>query len=159
MSQTSEIALFEQLAFIRGLTWNVFDRIPVAQHDVMPAGFRNHIRWQLAHVLFVMERFAFQLCGQPFEDHDILAKQYGNGSTPHTWDGSEMSVDQLKSRYSDQIDRVRAALIGKLDEPLLEPYQTANGAKMNTPRELMTYAVFHEGMHLSVIKMYSSLLK
>ena len=151
--------LFDQLAFIRSMTVKNMQAIDPALTDRMPTGYRNHIRWQAIHLWFVLERFAFHLTGAGYPAHDADLVLYGNGSSPANWVGVDVpKMEEVVALMSSQAERIRTALSGKLDQPLVQPLTTATGLTMNSARALITYAIFHEGMHLSQIKMYVKLL-
>jgi hypothetical protein len=155
MSNPSEITTFAQLAFFRKMTVQVGGQIPAEAFDRIQDGYRNHLRWQLAHVWFVLERFVFHVGLRKYDQHDEHMALYGNGSSPENWQGVNVpSAAEWLERLAAQPDRIREALTGKLDEPLAEPFTFANGYTVTIPRELLNYGLFHEGMHLATMRTY-----
>jgi hypothetical protein len=160
MKPISEQTIFQQLAFFRKMTLHVASNIPAELVDQIPAGQRNHIRWHLAHLWFVLERFVYHIGLNDYPEHDEHLELYGNGSSPANWQGREIpSTEQWIARLAEQPARIEASLSGKLDELLQEPFTFANGYTVTTARELLTYGIFHEGMHLSVIRAYAKQLQ
>ena len=163
MTDNIDTLLFDQLAFIRSMTVKTVRSIDASLYNQIPTGYRNHIHWQVAHVWFVLERFAFHLTSHAYPTHDADLKLLGNGSSPANWEeegATEMpEMDVWLERMASQPERIREALQGKLDEPLIQPLTTATGLTMNSARGLITYAIFHEGMHLTQIKMFAKQLQ
>jgi hypothetical protein len=155
MSNVSEQTLFQQLAFFRNMTVQTAKHISPEQFDRIPEGCRNHLRWQLAHVWFVLERFVFHIGLNQFSDHDEQMKRYGNGSSPADWENANIpDAMEWIERLAAQPERIKQALSGTLDHALAEPFTFANGYTVTTARELLAYGLFHEGMHLSTIRSY-----
>jgi hypothetical protein len=160
MSNSSEITTFQQLAFFRKMTVQVGGQISAELFDRIPDGYRNHLRWQLAHVWFVLERFVFHVGLRRYEQHDEHMALYGNGSSPENWGDADIpSAAEWLERLAAQPDRIREALTGRLDEPLAEPFTFANGYTVTIPRELLNYGLFHEGMHLATIRTYLKIMQ
>jgi hypothetical protein len=160
VTNPSEHTAFQQLTFFRGMTVQVAKHVPSEIADKIPTGQRNHIRWHLAHLWFVLERFVFHVGLQQYPEHDEHLKLYGNGSSPANWSEADIpSLEEWIERLASQAGRIEQALSGKLDEPLKEPFTFANGYTVTIPRELITYGIFHEGMHLAVIRSYMKVLQ
>ena len=155
MSNLSEQTLFQQLTFFRNMTVQTAKHISPSLLDSIPQGCRNHLRWQLAHVWFVLERFVFHIGLKQYAEHDADMKLFGNGSSPTDWNDNAVAPAEVWiEKLAAQPERIREALNGKLDEPLVEPFTFANGYTVTTARELLAYGLFHEGMHLSTIRSY-----
>ncbi len=162
MTHSIDQALFQQLSFVRSLTIRTVQAIDPEKYNLIPNGYRNHIHWQIAHLHFVLERFVFHLALNDYQEHDMDMPLFGNGSAPDMWTTCGAvyvnTPQEWIQKLTDQPARIEVALNGKLDQPLSESLTTATGLTMNTPRELITYAIFHEGMHLMQIRMYAKMV-
>jgi hypothetical protein len=160
MTNRSEQTTFQQLAFFRNMTVHVAKQLPQEIADQIPSGQRNHIGWHLAHLWFVLERFVFHIGLNRYPQHDEHLALYGNGSSPENWTNQAIpSTAEWIEKLAAQPARIEQALSGNLDTPLHEPFTFANGYTVTTPRELLTYGIFHEGMHLSSIRSYAKQLQ
>ncbi|MCI3921265.1 DinB family protein [Paenibacillus sp. TRM 82003] len=152
--------LFTQLEFVREQTLKVAHGLTEAEVDRVPEGFRNTIRWNLGHIYVVLERFAFQYIGLPLERPDGWKELFEYGSSPLTPpEGVAMpTLEELEAALRGQPGRIREALANRLPEPVDPPYTTSTGITLSTPEQFLSLALYHEGMHMSVIKTYKRLL-
>lgn len=151
--------LFEQLAIVRRGTLKVASGVMEELADRIPDGFRNSIRWNLGHVYVVLERFAFQYIGLPLHLPDGFKERYEYGTSPLTCEVSAPAptMAELEKLLGEQAGRIQEALRDRLQEKVT-PYTTSIGAKLESPEQFLSLALFHEGLHLSVIKIYKSML-
>lgn len=152
--------LFNQLAFVRGQTLKMMEGITEETADRIPKGFRNTIRWQLGHIYVIAERLAFLQSGLPLHLPEGFQEQFGNGSSPLNVPDSVQvpSLPELKILLGDQPNRIRDGLGNRLECKVPTPFTTKSGLTMETPEQLLSFNLYHEGMHFSVIKLYKSLL-
>jgi DinB superfamily len=151
--------LFNQLAFVRNQTLNLLEGVTEEMADRVPEGFRNTIRWNLGHIYVVVERFAFQYLGLPQHLPDGFKEQFEYGTSPlnaHTFRVPTLS--ELEDLLKAQQVRIQETLAYRLEVKIIPPYTTSAGMKLETPKQFLTFNLYHEGMHLSVIKLYKSLL-
>jgi DinB superfamily len=151
--------LFNQLAFVRNQTLNLLEGVTEEMADRVPEGFRNTIRWNLGHIYVVVERFAFQYLGLPQHLPDGFKEQFEYGTSPlnaHTFRVPTLS--ELEDLLKAQQVRIQETLADRLEVKIIPPYTTSAGMKLETPKQFLTFNLYHEGMHLSVIKLYKSLL-
>lgn len=151
--------LFKQLAFVRGGTLKAAGGVSEEMADIIPDGFRNSIRWNLGHVYVVLERFAFQYIGLPQHLPDGFKERFEYGTSPLTSVSSSSvpSLSELEQLLGDQNVRIQAALQDRLQEKIT-PYTTSTGFTMDSPEQFLSLALYHEGLHQSVIKLYKNLL-
>ncbi|MGN7456240.1 DinB family protein [Paenibacillus pasadenensis] len=156
----SDSAIFAQLDAVRSLTVRQLEDLTPLQGDLIPSGFRNSIRWNAGHLVAVLERFAFKAPALPSPLPASFRTQFDFGSSPASWmdqDEPVPALEELLELLREQPGRVQGALAGRLDEPV-EPYTTSTGILLTTPREFLSLALYHEGLHMSVIKLYRRLL-
>jgi len=151
--------LFKQLAFVRGGTLKAASGVTEEMADLIPDGFRNSIRWNMGHVYVVLERFAFQYIGLPQQLPDGFKERFEYGTSPLTSASSAPlpSLPELEQLLGEQNARIQAALQDRLQEKIT-PYTTSTGFTMDSPEQFLSLALYHEGLHQSVIKLYKNLL-
>jgi hypothetical protein len=152
--------LFNQLALVRAQTLKIVEGITEETADRIPEGFRNSIRWQMGHIYVVLERFAFQYIGLPLHLPEGFKEQFEYGTSPLNAPISVPvpTLQELKTLLKDQLERIRDALGHRLQEKVIPPYTTSAGMTLETPEQFLSFNLYHEGMHISVIKLYKTLL-
>lgn len=155
-----ESFLFKQLAFVRGQLVKTMDGVTEEIADQIPEGFRNTIRWNLGHLYVVLERHSFQYIGIPMQLPEGFKEQFEYGTSPLNTEISYPvpTLPELATLLQEQIERIHSALATRLQEQVIPPYTTSAGMTLETPEQFLSFNLFHEGMHLSVIKLYKSLL-
>lgn len=152
--------LFNQLTFVRAQTLKMIEGVTEEAADRIPEGFRNSIRWQLGHIYVVLERCAFQYIGLPLHLPEGFKEQFEYGTSPLSVAISVHvpTLKELEILLSEQHKRIRDALGNRLQEQVIPPYTTSAGMTLETPEQFLSFNLYHEGMHLSVIKLYKRLL-
>jgi len=152
--------LFNQLAYIRGQLFKAMDGVTEETADLIPEGFRNSIRWQLGHIYVIAERFAFQYVGLPLHLPEGYKEWFENGTSPLHAPASRVypSLQDLKTLLVDQQDRMLEALNDRMQTKIVPSYTTSGGMTLETPEQFLSFDLYHEGMHFSVIKLYKVLL-
>ncbi|WP_284638271.1 DinB family protein [Paenibacillus silviterrae] len=152
--------LFKQMAFVRGQTLKTMEGVTEEIADRIPEGFRNTIRWNLGHIYVVLERFSFQYIGLPQHLPNGFSEQFEYGTSP-TKKPDNIPVPTLRELeilLVEQQERIRKVLGHRLQEKIVPPYTTSSGMTLETPEQFLSFSLYHEGMHLSVIKLYKALL-
>ncbi|MEX2414968.1 MAG: DinB family protein [Paenibacillaceae bacterium] len=149
--------LFRQLEFVRNITLKAVEGITEDVADTIHPGFRNNIRWNLGHIYLVQERFAFQFLGMPLNLPANYSDLFAMGTSPLNWTDEPPALSDIINMLSEQQGRIRASLEFRLNERVEKPYTTSSGLTMETVKEFLTFAMYHEGMHFSCIKMYKAL--
>jgi hypothetical protein len=152
--------LFNQLAFVRGQTLKLMEGVTEEIADQIPEGFRNTIRWNLGHIYVVLERFAFQYMGLPQQLPVGFKEQFEYGTSPANKPDSipAPTLQELEILLKEQGERIRKVLGHRLLEMIVPPYTTSTGVTLETPEQFLSFNLYHEGMHVSVIKLYKTLL-
>ncbi|MBO9596973.1 MAG: DinB family protein [Cohnella sp.] len=152
--------LFDQLAKARSLTLKAMDGVTEEMADRIPEGFRNHIRWNLGHLYVVQERFAFQYVGLPLHMPDGFKEQFEYGTTPLSppENATPPTLPELEALLRDQSRRIQDALSHRMQETVDPPYTTSAGFVLGSLEQLLSFNLYHEGMHVSVIRFYKKLL-
>lgn len=152
--------LFNQLAFVRRQTLKLLDGVTEELADRIPEGFRNNLRWNLGHIYVVCERLAFKQLNIPLHLPNGFTEQFEIGTSPSTGPVAfpVPSLSELETLLKEQQERIRTALAHRLQEKIVPPYTTTSGMVLETPEQFLSFNLYHEGMHISVIKLYKVLL-
>ncbi|MGF6950152.1 putative damage-inducible protein DinB [Neobacillus sp. B4I6] len=152
--------LFDHLAFNRTQTLKAMEGVTEELADRIPANFRNNIRWQLGHIYTATEILAFLQLKLPMNLPEGFMERFITGTSPLD-DLDKMvpmpTLPELESLLKEQYERVREVLTGRLDEstPVLT---TSTGLDLHSPKELLTYNLYHEGLHFGIITAYKKML-
>lgn len=152
------IFIFDQLTFIRRNTVKLIEDLEEMILNKIPTGFSNHLRWQLGHIYTVQERLAFAYAKEPLLLPDGYLEWFGNGTKPSEWTGEPPSLDDLRSMLLNQSSRIKEAFEYRLDEVVEKPFKTSSGLVLETIGELLSFSLYHEGMHFDRMKVYKKLL-
>jgi len=152
--------LFDHLAFNRTQTLKAMEGVTEELADRIPPNFRNNIRWQLGHIYTVTEILAFLQLKLPMNLPEGFMERFTNGKSP--LDDIDKTVPlptlpELESLLKEQYERVREVLTGRLNEsiPILN---TGLDFDLHSPKELLTYNLYHEGLHIGIITAYKKML-
>ncbi|MCT8140306.1 DinB family protein [Anaerobacillus sp. CMMVII] len=152
--------LFKQLQFVRDHTLKVMAGVTEEMADITPEGFNNTIRWNLGHIYFVLEVFAFEKNELPTKMPEDFSKLFAPGTSTADWEDTTLpTINELTLLLQDQQGRIKATLENHLHENSKNPIVTKSGLKLVTVAEFLNFNLFHEGVHVSTIKLYKKLLE
>ncbi|MDQ0190960.1 DinB family protein [Alicyclobacillus cycloheptanicus] len=144
-------ALFDTLRFARSAVLSLVNDVSEEAADTIPNGFRNNIRWHLGHIYIVQENLIFGAAHIHRTLPEGFKEAFSMGTSPADWKSRPASLDTLKEVLTSQSGRVVEAFEGKLDDALPSPVKIGS-VEMSAPRDLISFAVFHEGQHIGIIK-------
>ncbi|MBO7748574.1 DinB family protein [Paenibacillus sp. MWE-103] len=152
--------VYGQLAFVRAQTLKLMEGVTEAQADVVPEGFRNHIRWHLGHIYVVLDRYAHKYTELPLQAPAGWTALFEYGTSPLTApaDAAWPSLRELEERLGGQIERIRLTFGEDIGQPVVSPYTTSAGMHLGTLEQFFSFNLYHEAMHLSTIRNYRKLL-
>ena len=88
--------LFNILLQNRKMLYAILRKIPREALFLIPGGFRNHIYWNVAHVVVTQQLITYGLSNLPLQvDADLVAK-YRKGTYPQTDVVSEEEIEKLQ---------------------------------------------------------------
>jgi len=150
--------IFKQLTFARKMTLKIVDGVTENDAVIIPDKFNNNMKWNLGHIYTVQERLVFKLAGEPVLLPDGYQEWFGNGSKPSDWKGYTPEINDLKPLLLNQTSRIIETFEQRISEKVASPYTTSSGLTLETIGELLTFSMYHEGMHFDHIKTYKRLL-
>ena len=151
--------IFKQLQFVRENTLAEVNELTEEQLLIVPASFRNNIKWHLGHIYVVHEKFAFDLTGEKGFYPNHFKEYFGTGSSPSDWKEDVLPThEELMALLKQQQLRIEQSLNLRLDNTT-EPYTTSTGLTLSTVQELLSFCLYHEGMHFGAIKSFKRLVE
>lgn len=118
-------------------------------HDellTIPAGFRNHIFWNAAHIVVTQQLLHYKLSGLAMHLSDEIVEQYRKGSVPST-EVNTAEIEQIRLALSSSPQQLEQDLETGIFQSF-QPYETSYGLKLNSFEEALAFNNVHEGLHL-----------
>ncbi|WP_404455104.1 DinB family protein [Virgibacillus necropolis] len=143
----NEEMIFKQINLVRQNTLNEMEGLSEEQADQMPKGFRNTIRWNLGHIYTVQNALLARFGGKDIEIPPHYIELFTPGTTPTDWKDEVPSLDEIRQLLEEQPEKLKASLVGQLDEEAAKPFKS-----LSTVGEILNFTLYHEGMHLGAIK-------
>lgn len=144
---------------VRKLTLTVLDHTPEEFADRIPEGYRNSIRWNFGHIVYVQERLAYEVNGQQGHLPDIYARLFAAGTSPADWNETPPTLAEIKEQMLLQLDRIKQSHQSGLENPLPQAFTNKVGITFDTVGGCLLFSFFHEGLHLDTIRHYIRQLK
>lgn len=144
---------------VRKLTLTVLDQTPEEFADHIPHGYRNSIRWNFGHIVYIQEKLAYEVNGDDNHLPSIYERLFAAGTSPADWNEVPPTLAEIKSQMLAQSERIKASHQGDLNTPLTQPFTNKFGITFDTKGGCLLFSFFHEGMHLDTIRHYIRRLK
>lgn len=144
--------VIQQLRFVRAQNIKLAQGLTHEQSLTIIEGHNNNILWNLGHLYVVLEKFAFGWLGAPTVQPENFQGYFGNGSSPKAWDAHVPSLETMIEMLENQMSRIETQLPERLAESFETPYKTASGFQIDSVQELLSFSIYHEGMHLGIMK-------
>ncbi|HMT00546.1 MAG TPA: DinB family protein [Saprospiraceae bacterium] len=127
------------------------------QLNYIPAGFNNNILWNVGHIVAIQQLIVYGLGKVPFITDDALVMGFKNKTKPerpYTQEEANrifevfvVTADQMEADYK----------AGKFVD--VTPFiSKSHNATYEGSEGLITFNLFHEGLHTGVIQKYIQLL-
>lgn len=144
---------------VRTLTLSVLDNTPEEFADRIPEGYRNSIRWNFGHILYIQERLAYEVTGGKGHLPEEYARLFAAGTSPADWNETPPTLADIKEQMLLQSERIKQSHASGLDHPLPQPFTNKLGITFDTVGGCLLFSFFHEGLHLDTIHHYIRQLK
>ncbi|MCP8968569.1 DinB family protein [Ectobacillus ponti] len=145
MKQRHEV-LFTQLESYRGYLLGAVEQVTEEQAEVVPAGFRNNIRWNLGHIYLDQYLWIRALTKEEVPVPALFQDWFGYGTSPQSFTAETPSLQELKELLRQQPAQLRE----RYGHRLKEKFAPAEMG-MRTIEQVIIRTIFHEGMHLQAI--------
>ncbi|MDQ6600699.1 DinB family protein [Bacillus salipaludis] len=152
--------IFKQLRFVRKNTINFVPEINDEASLFIPEGFNNNIKWNIGHIYVVQEKFAYYFINEKMIIPNNFSELFTTGTSPTNWGNQTLpTISELIQLLKNQIDRIEQALEFRLKEVIEKPFTTSTGLTLSTIEELLSFCLYHEGMHFATIKSYQRIIQ
>lgn len=143
----NEEQIFKQVEMVRESTLKEMEGISEEQADQIPEGFRNNIRWNLAHIYVTQNILLSDFGGKNIETPSKDLEMFAPGTKPADWEGEAPTLEEIKQQLKDQPDKLKEALSGQMDDEAKEAFMS-----LPTVGEILNFTLYHEGAHVGIIK-------
>ncbi|WP_078433672.1 DinB family protein [Metabacillus halosaccharovorans] len=151
--------IFTQLRFIRANTLRDVVNIDNKISEIIPVGSNNNIKWNLGHIYFIQERFAFHFAKENLLMPEQFTDSFRPGTKPRSDGKIEVEFSEIIQLLEGQVDRIESTFSNRLKEKTEESYTTSKGLHLSTIEEFLSFCLYHEGMHYEKIKVIKKLIR
>ena len=150
------MTLFQSANFTRTSLLNLLNELTLKQLIFIPDGFKNHILWNITHILVTEQLLTYRLSNLKINMDEKFVELYGKGSTP------KLSITQ------NEVNEIKEKLIPLIKQTEIDykngvfkkytSYPTSVGISLNNIDDALQFNSFHEGIHLGIILSIKKLL-
>lgn len=148
------IAIFDQ---VRNTTTRVINSLSDEQFFKIPAGFDNHIAWNLGHIVVAQQSMIYRASGLPTITTSQHARMFKPGTSPAEWT-EQPDVADIKALFIESSRKLGEDMAANKFETFF-PFETTTRFKINNLGEALSFNSFHEGLHLGTILSILNFLK
>jgi hypothetical protein len=160
MKMSERDLIFQHMKTVREITENAIKQIPEEAADIIPAGFNNHIRWNFGHIAYIQEKLVYGLLGEKMNVPEEYEQLFARGTKPSEWTITPPTLHDIAIVLCDQKTRIPKFLEDRLNEKLPTPFTNSGGNTFYTVGETFLFSLYHEAIHMNVIKqMYRQIKK
>jgi len=143
----NEEQIFKQVDMIRQSTLKEMEGISEEQADQIPDGFRNNIRWNLAHIYVTQNILLSDYGGKNIETPSRDLEMFAPATKPADWEGEAPTLEEIKQQLEEQPAKLKETLSGQMDDEAEEAFMT-----LPTVGEILNFTLYHEGAHVGIVK-------
>ena len=133
----------------RKLLYKILDSTPKDQLLEIPAGFRNNMWWNIAHVVVTQQLLVYKFSGLQMRVPQVLIEKFKKGTVP---DGT--ATDTEMKEIADFLLSTAQWAKEDFESGLFQEYQeyTASlNVTLRNAKDAISFNMFHEGLHLGTI--------
>lgn len=147
-----------QLQQARRNTLELLTTITEEQATTIPTDCNNHILWHAGHLYVTLDKFAFQSIQHTTLQDPLCQTYFARGTSPFDWPiGQQVftlaTVSKLLLKQLEQLEKLVQI---DFTQPV-SVLKTSTGFEMTTFQSMLDYALYHEGMHLGIMKLLKRL--
>jgi hypothetical protein len=152
--------ILKQLRFVRENTIGCVAELSEEASLFIPEGFNNNLKWNLGHIYVVQEKFAFYFIKEKMLIPNNFIELFNTGTKPADWGEQVLpTTSELIQLLKNQSDRIEQTLEFRMKENIEKPFTTSTGLTLLTVEELLSFCLYHEGMHFATIKSYKRIIE
>jgi len=148
--------IFQTSKYTRSILENLLNKLTPKQLYFIPKGFKNHILWNIAHILVTEQLLIYKLSGLDINMDNKFVNLYGKGSTPKT-KISLTEIDEIKEQLIPLIEKTEKDFKNGTFKNFIE-YPTSTGIVLRSLDDTFKFNNYHEGIHLGIILSIKKLL-
>ncbi|WAA08887.1 DinB family protein [Fervidibacillus albus] len=141
------------LKYARNRLMKVLTAATDEQLDFVPDGFNNSIRWNAGHVMVIADRIFSHIK----QYTPVLPAHYISffdmGTKPADWSEPPPSVEEIIAYSSKQMTAIEKIYQHPEQWQLKKPFEN-RGTVFQTYQDILSFVIFHEGMHFQTMKLY-----
>ena len=142
--------LFTILLQNRKFLYSFLRKTPREDLFKIPEGFRNHIYWNIAHVVVTQQLITYGLSKLPMHVSAELVAKYRKGTIPGRKEATDEEISELQQLLFSTLEQTQADYHeGRFKE--YEAYTTSANVTLSSVEEALAFNVYHEGLHLGAI--------
>lgn len=141
-------AALASLGPARNVLRRSLDGLTTKQLLTVPDGHRNHLFWNVGHLVVTQQILTYKLSGLPLNVSDDLVAHFAKGTSPLDWTTTP-DADEV-FRFFDTLPAQTVADYEAGRFTSFSPYQTATGPFLATLDDALAFNLFHEGLHTGV---------
>lgn len=147
---------FDILRKSRELVLKELEGLSITQLHTIPQGFKNHIAWNVAHLLVTQQLLHYKLSDLNCLCPDDLIETHKKGTSP-TVIFTEEEFEEVKELFAGLPDTLQEDYEAGIFENYSE-YPTSTGFVIHTIEEAISFNNFHEGIHYGLIRAIKKLV-
>ena len=146
---------FEVFEKTRGFFKLFLEQLSLEELNKIPTGYNNNIIWNIAHVIATEQVLIYKLSGVPMLVSDDFVNAYKKGSKPEA-DVTQADVNLISELLTETAKQTQINYSNNAYVTFPEYTPETTGTTIHNIDEALTFVLFHEGLHLGIVK---SLLK
>ena len=139
---------FEVLRISRKGIISLIQDFSLTELNTIPNGQRNHLAWNLGHLVATMQLLTYGLSGNPFTVEQWVIDRFRKGSTPSPI--SQKELDYLLKQMLDGPIQLQKDFESGLFKNF-KAYPTSFGVTLTSIDDAITFNNIHDGLHYGVI--------
>lgn len=116
----------------------------------IPQGFRNHLYWNIAHVVVTQQLITYGLSNLPLQVPTDWVDRYAKGTVPKNEPVPDSEITQLEELLLGTMEQTREDYRNGIFKTY-NPYTTSTSVKLGSVEEATAFNVYHEGLHLGAV--------
>ncbi|WP_298878461.1 DinB family protein [uncultured Polaribacter sp.] len=141
---------FDVLRKSRELVLKELEGLTLEQIHTIPAGFKNNIAWNVAHLVVTQQLLHYKLSGLNCLCPDNLIELHKKGTSP-TKTFTEEEFEEVKELLIGLPDTLQEDFEAGIFENYNE-YPTSTGFVLTSIETAISFNNFHEGIHYGIIR-------
>lgn len=137
---------FEILRANRKGVLKVIEGLSIEQLNKIPAGFKNNLVWNVAHLVVTQQLLCYKLSAIPMKISHELVERFQKGSAAKEM-VSAAEFEEIKALFLSLIDAFEEDYKKGIFKEYL-PYTTSLDVTLHAISDSLEFNNYHEGIHL-----------